>query len=116
MATSKLRVDPSLLEKAEDPRWALAFARIESHYFVNAGFFPEGYILDNVDRIRHIPTTIVQVRFAPMHWHADDTTSGNIVLCKILLASFLHQLALFVKSGFITIPLHDDSTHTIVRA
>ena len=62
MATSKLKVDPSLLQKAEDPRWALAFARIESHYFVNAGFFPEGYILDNVDNIRHIPTTIVQVR------------------------------------------------------
>jgi hypothetical protein len=57
------QVDPKYLERADDPAWALAFARIESHYFVNGGFFPEGYVLDNVDRIRHIPTTIVQGRY-----------------------------------------------------
>lgn len=42
-----------------------AFARIENHYFVNQGFFPkDSFLLDNVDRIRHINTTIVQV----IHW------------------------------------------------
>ncbi len=28
-ATSKLYVDPAMIAKAEDPKWALAFARIE---------------------------------------------------------------------------------------
>lgn len=47
MATSKLVVDPKYLERAEDPAWAAAFARIESHYFVNGGFFEDGtfYVL-----------------------------------------------------------------------
>jgi proline iminopeptidase len=44
--------------------FAIAFARIESHFFVNGGFFPEdGWILRNVDKIRHIPGWIVQGRF-----------------------------------------------------
>mmetsp|Transcript_35400 Transcript_35400/g.92625 ORF Transcript_35400/g.92625 Transcript_35400/m.92625 type:complete len:372 (+) Transcript_35400:47-1162(+) len=63
MATSKLKVDPKYLERADNPAWALAFARIESHYFVNGGFFDESFVLDNVDKIRHIPTTIVQGRY-----------------------------------------------------
>jgi len=65
MATSKLQVDPKMLEKAEDPEWALAFARIETHYFVNGGFYSEGALLqkDNIDKIRHIPTVIVQGRY-----------------------------------------------------
>ncbi|KAJ0078358.1 hypothetical protein Patl1_37258 [Pistacia atlantica] len=41
-----------------------AFARIENHYFVNKGFFPsDSFLLDNVDKIRHINTTIVQGRY-----------------------------------------------------
>jgi proline iminopeptidase len=63
MATSKLVVDPVYLSRAQNPQWALQFARIESHFFVNAGFFKEGYVLENVDKIRHIPTTIVQGRY-----------------------------------------------------
>lgn len=39
-----------------------AFARIENHYFANRGFFPsDSYLLDNIDKIRHIDTVIVQV-------------------------------------------------------
>jgi proline iminopeptidase len=39
-----------------------AFARIENHYFVNKGFLPsDSYLLDNVDKIRHIKAFIVQV-------------------------------------------------------
>jgi len=35
-----------------------------SHYFVNGGFFDhDGQLLDNVDKIRHIPCTIVQGRY-----------------------------------------------------
>jgi proline iminopeptidase len=44
--------------------FAVAFARIECHYFVNGGFFDEdGWIVKNVDKIRHIPGWIVQGRF-----------------------------------------------------
>jgi len=44
--------------------FALAFARIECHYFVNGGFFDhDDQIIRNVDIIRHIPATIVQGRY-----------------------------------------------------
>ena len=35
-----------------------------SHYFIHGGWLPENsYILDNVDKIRHIPATIIQGRY-----------------------------------------------------
>ncbi len=44
--------------------FAIAFARIECHYFVNGGFFErDDQIIANIDRIRHIPATIVQGRY-----------------------------------------------------
>ena len=44
--------------------YARAFARLENHYFANAGFLEEdGWILNNVDRIAKIPGTIVQGRY-----------------------------------------------------
>ena len=44
--------------------FAEAFARIECHYFVNLGFFEsDGWLLANIDRIRHIPAVIVQGRY-----------------------------------------------------
>ena len=50
--------------KFNEESFATAFARIECHYFVNGGFFPtDGWLLQQVDRIRAIPTWIVQGRF-----------------------------------------------------
>ncbi len=49
-----------------DAKFALPFARIENHYFTNKGFFPrDGYLLEKaqIDKIRHIPTVIVQGRY-----------------------------------------------------
>ena len=44
--------------------YALAFARIECHYFVNRGFFrQDGELLAGVTRIRHIPCVIVHGRY-----------------------------------------------------
>jgi proline iminopeptidase len=38
-------------------------ARIECHYFVNGGFMrSESQLLDDIGRIRHIPSVIVQGR------------------------------------------------------
>lgn len=63
-STSKLYVDPVEVAKASEDIWALAFARIECHYFFNKGFFKtDAHILENVDKIRHIPATIVQGRY-----------------------------------------------------
>ena len=55
--------DPEYLDKAEDLDFAVAFARIECHYFINAIFVEEAYILNNSSKIKHIPTTIVQGRY-----------------------------------------------------
>ncbi|MBM3521631.1 MAG: alpha/beta fold hydrolase, partial [Alphaproteobacteria bacterium] len=42
---------------------ALGLARIEAHYFINGSFMREGQLLEDIDRIRAIPTTIVQGRY-----------------------------------------------------
>jgi len=48
----------------ESDEWLLAFARIESHYFMNGGFLDaEHQILARIDRIADIPMTIVQGRY-----------------------------------------------------
>ena len=42
----------------------VAFARIENHYFMNKGFMrTPDQLLEDVDRIRHIPAIIVQGRY-----------------------------------------------------
>ncbi|MCF1708147.1 prolyl aminopeptidase [Tabrizicola sp. J26] len=44
--------------------YARAFARLENHYFQNAGFLEhDGWILANRSRIEHIPAHIIQGRF-----------------------------------------------------
>lgn len=63
-ATAKLVPDPSLISSHEEATFALAFARIESHYFVNRGFLDsEDQLLRDVDKIRHIPGVIIQGRY-----------------------------------------------------
>jgi len=64
MATSYLLPNEEALKRGEDDGFSLAFARIENHYFKHKGFFPkDSFLLDNIDKIRHIPTTIVQGRY-----------------------------------------------------
>lgn len=44
--------------------FALAFARIECHYFVNGGFFErDGQLIADIGLARHIPAVIVQGRY-----------------------------------------------------
>ncbi len=63
-STSKLFPDPGFIERLGSPEMALPFARIECHYFVNRGFFKtDAWLLENVDKIRHIPAVIVQGRY-----------------------------------------------------
>jgi proline iminopeptidase len=79
---SKLRQEPieSTATVYGNDKFSLAFARIENHYFMNKGFFPrDGYLLEkkNLDKIRHIPTYIVQGRYD--------------VVCPAVSAYDLHQ-------------------------
>ncbi|MBS3958401.1 MAG: prolyl aminopeptidase [Xanthomonadaceae bacterium] len=63
-ATSFLRQDPDFMAGHAEEAFALAFARIESHYFVHGGFFEcDGQLLRDAHRIRHIPGTIVHGRY-----------------------------------------------------
>ena len=63
-ATSYLWQDPGHIDSSGEDEFALAFARIECHYFVHGGFFEhDDQLLRNVERIRHIPAVIVQGRY-----------------------------------------------------
>lgn len=63
-STSKLIFDPAMKEKFGGDEFADAFARIECHYFINKGFFTEdNFLLNNVHKIKHIRTVIVQGRY-----------------------------------------------------
>lgn len=65
MSTSRLFVDPAYIARAaEDDDFALAFARIEAHYFVNAGFFKaDGQLISNGHILKDIPGVIVHGRY-----------------------------------------------------
>jgi len=77
-STSKLFQSDDYLHHFEEPSVSEAFARIECHYFKNCGFFDtDEWLLDNVDKIRHIPTVIVQGRYD--------------VVCPIISAWDLHR-------------------------
>ena len=64
-STSSLSYNPDMADSFSDPRFALAFALIENHYFVNKGFLDhENQLIESgIDIIRNIPTTIVQGRY-----------------------------------------------------
>ena len=62
-ATVKLVTDASIVAEAHDAAYAVAFARIENHYFTNAGFFRPDQLLEDVGAIRHIPAVIVHGQY-----------------------------------------------------
>ena len=64
-STSSLSYNPDMADSFSNPHFALAFALIENHYFVNKGFLEhENQLIESgIDIIRNIPTTIVQGRY-----------------------------------------------------
>jgi proline iminopeptidase len=74
-ATSFLRSNPAYVAKFKVSAYAAAFARIECHYFVNAGFLDsDDQLLRDVTLMKKIPGVIVQGRYdlvCPMRsaWH-----------------------------------------------
>ncbi|GAB1542059.1 prolyl aminopeptidase [Scytonema sp. NUACC21] len=94
-STSRLFPDTQLMAKFGENVFAEAFARIECHYFVNKGFFEtDDRLLSNVDRIRHIPSAIVQGRYD--------------VVCPMISAWELHRA--WPEAEFIVIP---DAGHSM---
>ncbi|MBA4012171.1 MAG: prolyl aminopeptidase [Phenylobacterium sp.] len=62
--TISIRGPEARPSKFNEIDFAIAFARIECHFFANGGFFKEdNWILNNIDKIRGIPGWIVQGRF-----------------------------------------------------
>lgn len=63
-ATSFLFQEPAHIASSAADEFALAFARIENHYFVNGGFFEcDDQLLRDAGRLRDIPAVIVQGRY-----------------------------------------------------
>ena len=96
-STSKLIQNEKSLHHFEDDDIADIFARIECHYFVNKGFFEyDGWILDQIDIIRNIPSVIVQGRYD--------------VVCPMITAWELHKK--WPEADFHVIP---DSGHSMLE-
>jgi proline iminopeptidase len=61
--TITLLSEPSTSDKFGEVDFAIAFARIENHYFVHAGWMDEGQLLRDAYRLRDIPGTIIHGRY-----------------------------------------------------
>jgi proline iminopeptidase len=63
-SASFINHNPDAVKDSVNAEFALAFALIENHYFINKGFLDnENQLLDNIDLIRHIPAVIIQGRY-----------------------------------------------------
>lgn len=96
--TSKLLPDPVFVDRFAQDEFALAFARIEAHYFFYKGFFKsDGQLLSDVGRVRKIPSIIVQGRYD--------------VVCPMESAWELHQA--WPEAEFVVVP---DAGHSVYEA
>lgn len=97
-STSNLFINASQVAHFGNAEYALAFARIECHYFVNGGFFEsDTQLLDDVPRIRHIPAVIVQGRYD--------------IVCPMMTAWALHRA--WPEADFVVVP---DAGHAAFEA
>jgi proline iminopeptidase len=75
---------------------ALGLARMEAHYFINDIFLPENALLRNLDRIRGIPSFIVQGRYD--------------LVCPIETADELHRA--WPEAEYVVVP---DAGHSAME-
>ena len=77
-STVRLIQDKDFIGDFSDEKFAEAFARIECHYFMNNAWFDsDNHLIENVDKIRHIPAVIIHGRYD--------------VICPVENAWELHQ-------------------------
>lgn len=99
---STLTPSKKLIDNFCDPHKALALARIECHYFRNKGFITENQILSNIDRVAHIPATIIHGRYD--------------MVCPVDNAAALHKDWLSAKLQVIREAGHASSEPSIIDA
>lgn len=56
-------LDPSSLEKVNDEKWSLQHAILEFVYLYHGCFIRENQILEEIEKIKHIPCIIVNGRY-----------------------------------------------------
>jgi proline iminopeptidase len=95
-ACSTLLPSPELISASGEDTHALGLARIEAHYFRNNLFTPESRLLEQVDRIRHIPAAIIQGRYD--------------VVCPIVTADELHRR--WPEADYLVVP---DAGHSAME-
>jgi proline iminopeptidase len=95
-ACSTLLPSPALVSASSEDNHALGLARIEAHYFRNNLFTPEDRLLREVDRIRDIPTVIVQGRYD--------------IVCPVVTAEELHRA--WPEAEYIVVP---DAGHSAME-
>lgn len=61
--TITLLPNPDYSDHFYDPEFALAFARIENHFFVHAGWLDEGQLLRDAYKLKDIPGVIIHGRY-----------------------------------------------------
>ena len=61
--TLTLLPDAAFTSGFENPHFALAFARIENHYFVHGAWLEDNQLIRDAGKLRGIPGTIVQGRY-----------------------------------------------------
>ncbi len=61
--TITLLPNPDYSDHFYDPEFALAFARIENHFFVHAGWLEEGQLLRDAVKLKDIPGVIIHGRY-----------------------------------------------------
>ncbi len=95
-ACSTLLPSPETIAAFSGASMASALARIETHYFVNDLFMDENVLIDNIDRIRHLPCVIVQGRYD--------------MVCPIVTAHQLHDA--WPEADFVIVP---DAGHSAME-
>ncbi|MGA8851103.1 MAG: alpha/beta fold hydrolase, partial [Aeromicrobium sp.] len=62
-STITLLQDADLIDHFTEDAFAVAFARIENHFFMNEGWFYDGQLIAEAHKLRNIPAVIIQGRY-----------------------------------------------------
>ena len=95
-ACSTLLPSPETIAAFSGASMASALARIETHYFVNDLFMSDDGLIENIDRIRHLPCVIVQGRYD--------------MVCPVVTADELH--ATWPEADYVIVP---DAGHSAME-
>jgi len=76
-SAATLMPDRQVVNHFSDPHIALSIARIECHYFINQSFLRPNQLLEDMDKIKHLPGFIIHGRYD--------------MICPIEQALALHQ-------------------------